>query len=83
MNQNMNMEEYTPKAVVTEITATSRVAIKVRDNFYTIEYTEKRAVPDVGGVDMDIERECLFAAVNAVVDQQAEDIIRMTQPNKK
>jgi hypothetical protein len=77
------MEEYIPKAVVTEISATSRVAIKVRDNFYTIEYTEKRAVPDVEGINMDIERDHLFADVNRIVDQQAEDIIRMTQPNKK
>lgn len=77
------MEEYTPKAIVTEISATSRVAIKVRDNFYTVEYTEKRAVPDVEGIDMDAERDALFAAVNYIVDQQAEDIIRMTQPNKK
>ena len=77
------MNVYTPKAVVTEISATSRVAIKVRDNFYTIEYTEKRAIPDVEDVDMDAERLALFDAVNGVVDAQAEDIIRMTQPNKK
>lgn len=77
------MSVYTPKAVVTEISATSRVAIKVRDNFYTIEYTEKRAIPDVEDIDMDAERLALFDAVNGVVDAQAEDIIRMTQPNKK
>lgn len=77
------MEEYTPKAVVTEISATSRVAIKVRDNFYTVEYTEKRAIPDVEGVNVQAEREALFDAVNYIVDTQAEDIIRMTQPNKK
>ena len=77
------MEQYKSKAVVTEISATSRVAIKVRDNFYTIEYTEKRAIPDVEGVDIEYERIALFDAVNGVVDAQAEDIIRMTQPNKK
>ena len=77
------MDNYVSKAVVTEISATSRVAIKVRDNFYTIEYTEKRTVPDVEGVDIQAEREALFDAVNYVVDTQAEDIIRMTQPNKK
>ena len=77
------MEEYTSKAIVTEISATSRVAIKVRDNFYTVEYTEKRAIPDVEGVDIDAERDALFAAVNYIVDTQAEDILRMTQPNKK
>ena len=77
------MENYTSKAVVTEISATSRVAIKVRDNFYTVEYTEKRAIPDVEGIDIEAERDALFAAVNYIVDTQAEDILRMTQPNKK
>lgn len=77
------MENYIPKAITTEISATSRVAIKVRDNFYTIEYTEKRAVPNAEGVDVQAEREALFDAVNYIVDTQAEDIIRMTQPNKK
>ena len=77
------MEGYVSKAVVTEITATSRVAIKVRDNFYTVEYTEKRAIPDVEGVDVQAEREALFDAVNYTVDTQADDIIRMTQPNRK
>ena len=75
--------EYTPKAVVTEISATSRVAIKVRDNFYTVEYTEKRAVPDVEGIDIEYERIALFDAVNGIVDAQAEDIIRMANPNRK
>ena len=77
------MENYTPKAIVTEITATSRVAIKVRDNFYTVEYSEKRAIPDVEGVDVEAERIALFDAVNGIVDAQAEDIIRTFQSNKK
>lgn len=76
-------ETYVSKAVVTEISATSRVAIKVRDNFYTVEYTEKRAIPDVEGVDIDAERIALFDAVNGVVDAQADDILRTFQPNKK
>ena len=77
------MEEYTSKAIVTKISATSRVAIKVRDNFYTVEYSEERAVPDVEGIDIEAERVALFDAVNAIVDAQADDIIRMTQPNRK
>jgi hypothetical protein len=76
-------EKYVSKAVVTEISATSRVAIKVRDNFYTVEYTEKRAIPDVDGVDIDAERIALFDAVNGVVDAQADDILRTFQSNKK
>ena len=77
------MEEYTSKAIVTKISATSRVAIKVRDNFYTVEYSEERAIPDVDGIDIEAERVALFDAVNAIVDAQADDIIRMTQPNRK
>lgn len=73
------MAEYESKAIVTEITATSRIAIKVRDNFYTVEYTEKRSIPDVEGVDVEAERNLLFDAVNAVVDGQAEDILKMTK----
>jgi hypothetical protein len=75
--------EYISKAVVTEISATSRVAIKVRDNFYTVEYTEKRAIPDVEGIDIEAERIALFDAVNGIVDEQANDILRTFQPNKK
>ena len=73
------MAEYESKAIVTEITATSRVAIKVRDNFYTVEFTEKRSIPDVEGVDVEAERNLLFDSVNAIVDGQAEDILKMTK----
>lgn len=76
-------ENYVSKSVVTEISATSRVAIKVRDNFYTVEYTEKRAIPDVEGVDIDAERIALFDAVNGIVDAQADDILRTFQSNRK
>jgi hypothetical protein len=77
------MAEYTSKAIVTEITATSRVAIKVRDNFYTVEYSEKRAIPDVEGIDVEAERLALFDAVNSIVDAQADDILRTFQPGRK
>ena len=75
--------EYISKAVVTEISATSRVAIKVRDNYYTVEYAEKRTIPDVEGIDVEAERTILFDAVNGIVDAQADDILRTFQPNKK
>lgn len=75
-------ENYESKAVVTAIKATSRVAIKIRDNFYTVEYTEERAIPDVADVDIEKEQEILFDSVNAVVDSQAEDIIKTFQ-NKR
>lgn len=70
------MENYQSKAVVTSLKATSRVALKIKDNFYTIEYTEERSIPDVDGVDIDKERKVLFDDVNAVVDQQMMDIVK-------
>ena len=68
------MKGYTSKSTVTSIKATSKVTLKIRDNFFSVEYTEERTVPDVDGVDIEAERECLFEDVNAVVDQQASDI---------
>ena len=70
------MEDYEVKAKTTKINAVSRVAIKIRDNFYTVEYSEERTIPDVDGVILKEERAALFDTVNAVVDAQAEDIIR-------
>lgn len=71
--------DYTSKAVVTKISATSTVTIKIKDNYYKVEYSEERSIPDVDGVDVEQERVLLFDAVNAVVDSQAEDIIRTFQ----
>ena len=70
---------YESKATVTKISATSRVAIKVRDNFYTVEYSEERSIPDVEGVDMEQERLDLFDACNLVVDAQCNDILKTFQ----
>jgi hypothetical protein len=71
--------KYESKAIVTKINATSRVAIKIRDNYYTVEYSEERSIPDVDGIDVEQERLLLFDAVNSVVDAQAEDIIKTFQ----
>lgn len=70
------MEDYEVKAKTTKINAVSRVAIKINDNYYTVEYSEERTIPDIDGVILKEEREALFDAVNAVVDAQAEDIVR-------
>ena len=70
------MENYEVKAKTTKINAVSRVAIKIKDNYYTVEYSEERTIPDVDGVILKEERAALFDAVNAVVDAQAEDIVR-------
>lgn len=67
---------YESKAKVTKITATSRIAIKIKDNYYTTEYSEERTIPDVEDVDIDAERKILFDDVNAIVDSQCEEIIK-------
>lgn len=64
------------KAKVTSIKATSRAAIKVRDNFYTVEYSEERSIPDIEDMDLDFEREALWADANKIVDAQCEEIIK-------
>ena len=69
------------KAIITKITATSRAAVKIRDNYFTIEYAEGRSIPTDIEVDMDSERTILWDEVNRVVDDQIEDIIN-TYKNK-
>lgn len=79
-----NQEEiYESKAIVTTIKATSRNAIKIGDNYYTVEYSEERTIPDVDGVDIEIERNLLFDDVNNIVDKQSEDIISAFSKNSK
>lgn len=67
---------YEPKSKVTKITATSRAAVKIRDNYYTIEYSEERSVPDVEGVDIEQERIALWTDANTTVDNQIADIVK-------
>ena len=66
---------YVSHSVPTEISATSRCAIKVRDNYYTVEVSEKRSITDTNGIDIDEEYKMLFDEVNKVVDDQCQDII--------
>ena len=68
------MMAYEVKGISTKITAISRVAIKIKDNYYTVECSEERSIPDVEGVDIEKERQALFDDVNSTVDMQIEDI---------
>lgn len=63
-----NDTNYESKAITTQIRATSRVSIKIFDNFYTLEYTEERTIPQVEGVDLEKERKLLWDKVNSEVD---------------
>lgn len=74
---------YESKAIVTTIKATSRNAIKIGDNYYTVEYSEERTIPDVEGVDLEMERNLLFDDVNNIVDKQSEDIVSAFSKNSR
>lgn len=63
--------------VTTAIRITSRASIKVKDSFYTIEYCEERSIPD--DADLEEERADLWNTCNAEVDNQLEDIIKMSK----
>lgn len=68
--------EYVSKAVTTTIKATSRASVKIKDSYYTLEFSEERAIPDQydgGSVDLESERLLLWAEVNAQVDQQIQE----------
>ena len=62
------------KAVTTSIKATSRVALRIKDNYYTVEFTEERSVPT--DCDVEEERQALWDAVNGSVDEQCEQILK-------
>ena len=47
-----NDTKYESKAITTQIRATSRVSAKIGDDFYTLEFSEERTIPDVEGVDL-------------------------------
>ena len=64
---------YESKAVTTTIRATSRASVKVKDNFYTVEYCEERSVPE--DCNIEEERKLLWDDCNAEVDNQIQEIM--------
>lgn len=80
MNNDTN---YQSKAITTQIRATSRASVKVRESFYTVEYTEERTIPQIEGVDIEKERALLWDDVNNEVDTQIEDILNSFAKQKK
>lgn len=64
---------YESKAITTTIRATSRASVKVKDNFYTVEYCEERSVPE--DCNIEEERKLLWDDCNAEVDNQIQEIM--------
>ena len=63
----------------TLIRATSRASVKIHDSFYTVEYSEERALPQDVDFDINEERIDLWFDVNDEVDKQLEDIVASLQ----
>lgn len=59
----------------TKISGTSRSAIKIKDNFYTVEASMEKSVEDDADMDVQEEYRKLFDELNDVVDNQCKDII--------
>lgn len=59
-----------------KISITSRASVKIKDSFYTVEYSEERVVPDGIEVNLDEERAELWDICNSECDKQIEDIIK-------
>ena len=67
------------KVKTTTIKATSRASVKVRDNYFTVEYSEERVVEyegkeEVNEERLQEERQNLWDTCNAEIDNQIEDI---------
>ena len=76
-------ENYVSKAKVFKISATSRTSIRIKENYFTVEYSEERAIPDIEGVNIEKEREILWDTVNAEVDNQAEILYNTFNGNNR
>ena len=68
--------EYKQQATTSKIAISSRASVKVRESYYTVEYTEERLIPDVPSVDIEKERQMLWDTCNEEVDKQIEDIVK-------
>lgn len=77
------MDAYEQKAITTTIRATSRASIKVKENFYTVEYCEERTIPtDLDDVDLETEKKILWDDVNRETDLQIADIYDAVKNNR-
>ena len=66
---------YVQKGVTTEITAVSRVSVKIKDNFYTFEFSETRSMPKTANLAK--EKELLWEECHSQVDAQLRDVLEL------
>lgn len=69
-------KEYIPVCLPTSIKISSRASVCVDKNYYTVEYTEERSIPQpFNYANLDKERKALWDACNEQVDDQISEII--------
>ena len=59
----------------TKIQATQRMSVKIRDNYYTVEFLEEREIPDNPNIDLEEEKTKLFESVKTTLYAQIEEIV--------
>ena len=57
------------------IKVSSRASVQIKNNFYTVEYGEERAVSDATDSELEAERERLWTLCNSEVDNQIREIV--------
>lgn len=63
------------EAKTTTIRATNRMSLKIRDNFFTVEWCEERTIPaDMSEADVAKERAKLWDICIQECENQCEDI---------
>ena len=68
-------KKYEIQGQTTSIRATSRVAICIKNNYYTVESTEERYIPESDDINLELEWKALYESVNAITDSQCQEIL--------
>lgn len=75
------MSNYISKAIPKTIKFSSRASVKVKEQYYTIEYGEERQIDNFNEVDLEKEKQMLIDDCNAVVDNQVKEIVDLLVKN--
>lgn len=71
------MAQYESKALPKIFGGVSRASVKIKDSFYTFEASLQKEFPagtDMSEVEMDQEWKLLYDELNALVDEQIDDV---------
>lgn len=69
---------YEQQSKTVKISGTSKATVQIKNNYYSFSYSEERELPeDDSKVNLEKERELLWETLNAEVDKQIEQIIKL------